>query len=82
MDKKPGIIHLGFGYKLLLFLVAILIAGFSLYYTNKLVNKLKISEKKRIELWASAYMDILSTEINAPVSMISFQIIGENKNIP
>ena len=82
MGQKNRVIHLGLGFKILLFVIAVLIAGFSLYYTNNLVDKLKLSEKKRIELWAAAYKDILSTDIDKQVSMISFQIIGENDNIP
>ncbi len=82
MERKKSQIHLGFGYKLFLFIIAVIIAGFSLIYTNKLVEKLKQSEKKRIELWAEAYKDVLSTDIDKQISMISFNIINENKNIP
>lgn len=82
MERKTKVIHLGFGFKILLFLIAILIAGFSLFYTNNLVDKLKESEKQRIELWAAAYKDVISTDLNEQVSMISFQIIGQNETIP
>ncbi|MBN2890780.1 MAG: HAMP domain-containing histidine kinase [Bacteroidales bacterium] len=82
MERKTRIIHLGLGYKILLFAIAIFIAGFSLFFTNNLVEKLKISEKKRIELWAAAYKDVISTDLDQQVSMISFQIIGENESIP
>ena len=40
-------------WKLILF-VAVLIGGSSLLYTNFLVNKLDLEERKKIELWAEA----------------------------
>ena len=36
------------------FFVAVLIGGSSLLYTNFLVNKLDLEERKKIELWAEA----------------------------
>lgn len=80
--KKKVIIHIGNGTKIFLFIMALLVAGLSLFYTNNLVNKLKISEKKHIELWASAYKDIIQTDLDKDISLISFKIIGENTNIP
>ncbi len=82
MNRKGRVIHLGLGFKIVLFFVALSIAGFSLFYTNNLVTKMKFSEKKRMELWAYAYKDVLSTSLDQPLSMISYQIIGENVTIP
>ncbi len=82
MKRKFKVVRLGLGYKILLFIIAILIAGFSLFFTNKLVNHLKIQEKKRIELWAEAYKDILNTDLNQSISVISFQLINDNNTIP
>jgi len=80
--KKKYIIHLGYGTKIFLFVTALIVAALSLFYTNNLVNKLKISEKKHIELWADAYKDIIQTDLDKDISLISFKIIGENTNIP
>lgn len=82
MKRKKKVVYLGLGSKIVLFVIAVVVAGFSLYYTNKLVDNLKISEKRHIELWAAAYKDVISTDIDKQVSMISFQIIGDNDNIP
>ncbi|MBN2662059.1 MAG: HAMP domain-containing histidine kinase [Bacteroidales bacterium] len=82
MERKFKIVRLGLGYKILLFVIAIMIAGFSLFYTNRLVNKLKTREKQRIELWAAAYKDIIETDLDQTISVISFQIINEDSDIP
>jgi len=82
MNRKLKIIRLGLGYKILLFFIAILIAFSSLIYTNRLVNKLKIREKDRIELWAAAYKDIILTDLDQTISIISFKIINEDADIP
>ncbi len=82
MSKKNKIDHLGIGAKISLLLVAFSVAGFSLFYTSNLVGKMKVSEKKRMELWAAAYKDVISTSLDQQVSMISYQIIGENVTIP
>ncbi len=82
MNRKGKVIHLGLGFKIVLFLVALSIAGFSLFYTDNLVTKMKNTEKQRMELWAAAYKDVISTTLDQPVSMISYQIIGENVTIP
>lgn len=62
--------------------LAVFVAVFTYYYTGNLVNKLKIEEQKRIELWAEAYKDILQTDITQKVSLISFKIMQENNTIP
>jgi len=46
MSKKR--ISLRFGYKLLLFFIALIIAGLSLFYTNNLIEKIKNQEKIRL----------------------------------
>ncbi len=43
---------------------------------------LEKQEKKRIELWADAYKDILQTDLDMPISKISFRIMNENSTIP
>ncbi|MEA3451496.1 MAG: HAMP domain-containing sensor histidine kinase, partial [Bacteroidota bacterium] len=75
-------VSLSFGYKLLLFFVALVIAVLSLYYTNSLIEKIKNQEQKRIELWASAYKDIIQTDIDKQISIISFEILQNNHTIP
>lgn len=82
MKTKTKIIHLSTSGKILLFGIAVLIAGLSLFYTTQLVEKLKKEEKQRIQLWAMAYKDIIATDLDQIVSPISFKIIQDNKNIP
>jgi nitrogen-specific signal transduction histidine kinase len=82
MKQRSKIIHFSFKYKVLLFLIAVIIGTLSFYYTTKLVKMLKEQEKKRIELWADAYKDILQTDLDLPISKISFRIINENSTIP
>ena len=41
-------------WKLLLILVAFLIAGASLFFTNRLVQKLEKEERNKVQLWAEA----------------------------
>lgn len=80
MHKKR--VNLSFSYQLILFIIALIIATLSLYFSNNLVKKLKKQEKIRIELWASAYKDIIQTDIDKQISIISFDIIQQNNTIP
>ena len=41
-------------FKLWVLLGAIIIGSLSTYYTNTIVDELKLEEKKKIELWAEA----------------------------
>ena len=68
-------------YKLLLLIVAILIGLSSLWYTNQLVEKLAVEERKKVELWAEATRQLASAESEQDLSFI-FKVIVDNKTVP
>lgn len=61
---------------------ALLIGAASLWYTNKLVNKLAEEEHKKIELWAEATKRLADiSEENSDINFLS-SVIGNNTTIP
>ncbi len=62
--------------------LGLLIAGASLYYTNRLAKKLGDEEKKKVELWGEA-MKVLteSTNPDADINFV-FKVIENNETIP
>ena len=69
-------------WKLLLLTLALSIAGTSLWYTDNLVKKLAIEEKKKVELVANATKNIISpTSENVDFSF-SFKVIQDNNTVP
>jgi hypothetical protein len=69
-------------FKVLVFVIALLIGGVSLYYTDTLVKKLVEREKEQIELYASALRFTLDPENNEPLTFIFDEIIKSNQHIP
>ncbi len=68
-------------FKYILFVVAVLIGVSSLYYTNKLVEKLANEERKKVELWAEATSLIInSTDDNSLLFLVG--VIQNNETIP
>ncbi len=69
-------------WKLLLLIAALLIGAASLWYTNKLVKKLSIEERKKIELWAEATRRLSDvTQENSDLNFLS-SVINNNNTIP
>ena len=68
-------------WKLLLLLFAVMIGMGSLIYTGNLVGKLKIEERKNVELWAEALRRISLPETSQNLDFFS-SIIENNKTIP
>jgi sensor histidine kinase YesM len=68
-------------WKLFLLLFAVLIGMGSLIYTGTLVGKLKIEERKNVELWAEALRRISLSETSQNLDFFS-SIIENNKTIP
>lgn len=68
--------------KLILFLLAVIIGSTSLFYTNKLVKKISDEERKKITIWAEAYKEIQTIDLDQEISLVVFNIIYENKTIP
>ena len=64
-----------------LLLFAILIAAFSIIFTNNLVKELKKEERKKIELWAQATKNLVNISSEGDFSL-AINVITENKKIP
>ena len=64
-----------------LILFAILIAAFSIIFTNNLVKELKKEERKKIELWAQATKNLVNISSDGDFSL-AINVITENKKIP
>lgn len=64
--------------------VSLVISGGSIFYTNVLVNKLKIKEKSFIRLYAKAleYTVSENVKISQNINFISEEIIYQNNSIP
>ncbi|MBL6963452.1 MAG: HAMP domain-containing histidine kinase [Bacteroidetes bacterium] len=71
-------------WKVVIFLLAIIISVGTLVYTRILVNNLKDDQYKQITVLADAYKNLNEMQINQQFGDISFlfQIIMSNKNIP
>tara|TARA_B100000780_G_scaffold84370_1_gene57726 strand:- start:2959 stop:4209 length:1251 start_codon:yes stop_codon:yes gene_type:complete len=68
-------------WKLILAILAVAISLFSLFVTNFLVDELKQEERKKIEIWALATKQLVSSSIMSDYSL-ALKVISENQNIP
>ncbi|MDA3890501.1 MAG: HAMP domain-containing sensor histidine kinase [Salinivirgaceae bacterium] len=69
-------------WKVALFIVAIIIGVLSLTYTGELVNKMKVEERKNMEIWAQAQAALASTEDMQQDVTFYANIISKNTTIP
>lgn len=69
-------------WKLSLFLAATIIGSVSLLYTNYLVDKLDLEERKKIELWAEATNQLANSGMGPVNNILATRIIQENTTIP
>jgi signal transduction histidine kinase len=69
-------------WKLILFIIAILIGAGSLAYTNRLVKELATQERKTVELWAQAMEILIYTEDPNVDLSLPLSVIQNNKTIP
>lgn len=67
--------------KYLLILVAAIIAATSLFVSNSFVNKLKLEEKNKMQVWASAMGALINAEVDEDVNL-ELQILSSNTTIP
>jgi len=66
----------------LLFLLALIIVGLTLWYTNTLANQFKIEEKKKVALWAKATKELSDiNNLNYDVGFI-FEVVNNNTTVP
>lgn len=68
--------------KYVLFMVAVLIGVGSLYYTNKMVDKLANEERKKVERWAEATSLIVNSDPTGENILFLVEIIQDNETIP
>ena len=68
-------------WKRLLFFIALCIGLISLWYTNKLVNKLAVEEEKKVLLWANATKQLINANENTDINFL-LDIIKDNQTIP
>jgi signal transduction histidine kinase len=78
--KSMNIYERKLKWKLLLLFSAVVIAIGSLYYTNQLVNKLEVEERKKVELWAEATRQLVREETHDYDFLL--HIIQSNTTIP
>ncbi len=66
----------------ILVVLALIIVGVTLWYTNNLANKFKQQEKKKVALWAKA-TKILSNinDVNDDVGFV-FEVVNNNTTVP
>jgi signal transduction histidine kinase len=69
-------------WKFLLFVAAISIGVSSLLYTNNLVRKLAVEERKRAELLAEAQRKIINAEMTDPNLDFYGKVIENNETVP
>ena len=69
-------------WKKLLLGMALLIGIGSLWYTNRLVGKLQIEEKKKVEIWAKATERFSSPTAEFDKLQFEFDIIKDNNTVP
>jgi signal transduction histidine kinase len=69
-------------WKLALLVFAVIIGLFSLLYTNNLVKNLKTEERKKVELWAEAERQLISSSDSSQNLAFPVSIIEDNSTIP
>jgi signal transduction histidine kinase len=70
-------------WKILLLLLAVVIGICSIFYTQWLVKKMAVEERKNVELWAKATQKLASPDLNSNVDITFLvEILSQNTNIP
>jgi len=70
-------------WKILLLLLAVAIGIGSFFYTNWLVRKMAVEERKNVELWAEATRKLASPDISSTLDITFLvDIINRNTSIP
>lgn len=70
-------------WKIILLFLAVCISIGSFLYTNWLVNKMAVEERKNVELWASATQNLVKIDINSNLEMTFLvDILKRNTTIP
>ncbi len=69
-------------WKFSLLITALVIALVSSWYTDKLVKKLSLEEKKKVELWAEGTKQLANLEIETCDISFLFDVIKNNTTVP
>jgi two-component system, sporulation sensor kinase E len=69
-------------FKLIILIIAVVIGGVSIYYTQSLVNKLAEREKKLIDLYAKGLKTAISPENSGGLTFLFQEIIEANNSVP
>ena len=65
-----------------LIILALMIVGITLWYTNNLANKFKLEEKKKVALWAKATKELSDiNNSNYDISFV-FEVVNNNTTVP
>ncbi len=67
--------------KFILFIAAVIIGAFSLFFTNRLVSELRTEEMKKIALWAKAFQELQSADFDQDITLLS-TILSDNSTVP
>ncbi|HEY4656627.1 MAG TPA: HAMP domain-containing sensor histidine kinase [Cyclobacteriaceae bacterium] len=68
--------------KWVVLVISVLISIGSIYYTNVLVEQLKVREKQQVQLFARAIEYTLSDDLSSNVLFVSEEIINKNNSVP
>lgn len=68
-------------WKQILLMAAILIGVGSLWYTNRLVNHIEVTERQKVEIWAEAIRIMNSADFDQDLAF-PFSVIESNTHIP
>lgn len=70
-------------WKIFLLLLAVIIGVGSFFYTNWLVKKMAVEERKNVELWAEATQKLVNSDLNSNLDFTFLvDIINRNTTIP
>lgn len=65
------------------FVLALCFVGFTLWNTNKLIQRIQQDERQQMELWGLAQQDLASsTDLNQAVDPLTFQVLTGENSIP
>ena len=65
-----------------LVLLALLIVAVTLWYTNSLVQKLKVEEQKKVALWAKATKELSDINNSNYDLGFVFEVVNNNTTVP
>src|SRR3970282_403043 len=68
--------------KWVVLVISVLISIGSIYYTNVLVEQLKVREKQQVQLFARAIEYTLSDDLRSNVLFVSDEFINKNNSVP